>query len=273
MALHSWRAAAVLGLLVALVITTRRPAGGVCTVGQLGAPQPRPRRHPVLHDGPDQPVQRRGARAALAVPVRHHRRRQQSDHARRRGRLDVSDRSARERLRARRRRRAPALELRRHQPDRRRAARGLRLPEPRPRVCGRRRVHGGGIVSVRARREDRQADPDVRTQRPGRCDHGRHPHAISRTSRRRSVSATGSRPLPRSTTASSTSAARAARATSPAVTCSPSTRRPVPCSGTSTRFRRTRTTRAGTSRGRPGSAANATAAGSGKRRRSIPSSA
>ena len=130
-----------------------------------------------------------------------------------------------------------------------------------------------GIVSVRARREDRQADPDVRTQRPGRCDHGRHPRRASRTCRRRSVSATGSRPLPRSTTASSTSAARAARATFPAVTCSPSTRRPAPCSGTSTRFRRTRTIRAGTSRARHGSAANATAAASGKRRRSIRSSA
>ena len=45
------------------------------------------------------------------------------------------------------------------------------------------------------------------------------------------------------------------------------------CSGTSTRFRRTKTIRAGTSRVRPGSAASATAAASGRRRRSIPSSA
>ena len=52
-----------------------------------------------------------------------------------------------------------------------------------------------------------------------------------------------------STTACSTSAARAARATFPAGTCSRSTRRPARCSGTSTRFRRTRRIRAGTSPG------------------------
>ena len=51
------------------------------------------------------------------------------------------DRPARQRLRARRRRRAPALELRRHGSDRRRAPRGLRLPEPRRRVRQRRGVH------------------------------------------------------------------------------------------------------------------------------------
>ena len=57
---------------------------------------------------------------------------------------------------------------------------------------------------------------------------------------------TGSRRRAGTTTASSTSAARAARATFPAATCWRSTRRPARCSGTSTPFRRTRRIRAGT---------------------------
>ena len=49
------------------------------------------------------------------------------------------------------------------------AARGLRLPQPRRLLRGRRRVHGGRIVPLRARREDRETDPDVREERPGRA--------------------------------------------------------------------------------------------------------
>ena len=57
---------------------------------------------------------------ALAVPARRHRRRQQPDDAGHRRRNDVRDRPARQRVRARRGRRASALDLRRHRTSRRR---------------------------------------------------------------------------------------------------------------------------------------------------------
>ena len=73
--------------------------------------------------GSDQHHQRRVADAALAVSDRRDRRRQQSDDAGDRRRHDVCDRSARQRLRARRRRWPAAVDLRRHRADRRRRAR------------------------------------------------------------------------------------------------------------------------------------------------------
>ena len=54
----------------------------------------------LLAAGPDQPVQREVADAALAVPARRHRRRQQPDDAGHRRRHDVRDRFARQRVRA-----------------------------------------------------------------------------------------------------------------------------------------------------------------------------
>ena len=94
--------------------------------------------------------------------------------------------------------------------------------------------------------------------------------AISGREERRSASATGSRPRRRFTTACCTSAARGARATFPAVTCWRSTRKRARSCGTSTPSRRTKKIRAGTWPDRPGWAASATAAASGKRRQSIP---
>ena len=138
---------------------------------QLAAPQPRPRRQPLLAAGPDQPVERQDADAALALPARRHRRRQQPDDAGRRRRHDVRDRFARQRLRRRRGRRPSAVDLRRHATDRRRRARRLRLPQPRRHLRRRRRLHGRRVVPLRARREDRQADPELRQGRPGQ----RHP--------------------------------------------------------------------------------------------------
>ena len=64
---------AVLACAAALVAQSRD--------GELAAAQPRSRRRPVLADGPDQRRERRDAGAALAVPERRHRRRQQPDDA------------------------------------------------------------------------------------------------------------------------------------------------------------------------------------------------
>ena len=47
-------------------------------------------------------------------------------------------------------------------------------------LCRRRDLHGGGIVPVRARRQDREADAGLRQERPGQRDPGRHQAAISR---------------------------------------------------------------------------------------------
>ena len=57
----------------------------------------------------------------------------------------------------------------------------LRLPQPRRLLRGRRRLHGRGLVPVRARREDREADSELRQGRPGQRDPGRAQDAISRT--------------------------------------------------------------------------------------------
>ena len=77
---------------------------------------------------------------------------------------------------------------------------------------------------------------------------------------------------PQITTASSTSAARAARATFPAVTCSRSKRRAARCCWHFNTVPQDGRIRAGRSPARHGSAVSATAAESGRRRRSIRSS-
>ena len=87
-------------LLVAMGIAVRCGSSGRAAVGPRAAAQTRAVATTVdwplhnldlagtrlLHDGPDQPVEREDAGAAMALPARHHRRRQQPDDAGRRGR-------------------------------------------------------------------------------------------------------------------------------------------------------------------------------------------
>ena len=187
------------------------------------------------------------------------------DHRRRR---HVCHRSAGKRLRRQRGRRTSAVVLRRHQPDWRRQER-LHLPQPRRVLTRTAWSTRRGLVPVRARREDREADPGFGQQRPGQRDPGRHSSALSRREVGDQPGVLVHHGAAGATTASSTSAAPGAKATSPAAMCWPSMRKRARSSGTSIPCRRTKRIRAGTLPARRGSAANATAAGSGKRRRSI----
>ena len=122
------------------------------------------------------------ARAAMAVPARRHRRRQQPDDAGHCRRRDVRHRFARQCLRARRGGRPSALDLRRHQPARRRRPATATSSGNRGVVLRRRRrLHRGRLVPLRARRQDRQADPEIRQERPGQRHPRRAQGALSRT--------------------------------------------------------------------------------------------
>ncbi len=108
----------------------------------------------------------------MALPARRHRRRQQPDDTDHRRRRDVRDRFPRERVRGQRRRRTSSVDLRRQQSHRRRSAGRLRVPQPRRHLCGRRHLRRRGLVPVRARRQDREADSELRQGRSGQRDPG-----------------------------------------------------------------------------------------------------
>ena len=189
--------------------------GTVPADGRLAGRRERPRLHAVFRAGSDQPRERRAAQAGLDVPHGRARGPQGQDdrmHADRGRRRDVRHHRISPRRGPRRRDRQGALAVRPPQGSSVRAPAGVGRRQPGLRLLVRRQARRRaadhprdvGRAAVLARREDRQARPEVRRRGHPRPPQGARPEGRPR-------SATGRRPPRPSGRTRSSSASPAAR--------------------------------------------------------------